>query len=497
MRNRSAARVSLGWGENRSGLAVTQLSRPRGSLRQWLLGAGVVAVLAGYGVLLLANAWLAELDRREVHRQIGGRLLALAARPESLAVAASAAGVAVWIEPQRLGSGAAAAAPRGGVLPPLSVVRRHTAGPAVAGPWSHGGHRYLSSALPLSTAGSNGRLLVVQDVSGELHRQQRNTVLLLAFAGISSLVSAALLRPILDAGLRPLEELSTRMEQIETESLGHQRLPLAPQPRELQRIAATFNDLLERLSASWERQRAFVNGVSHELRTPITLVAGYAARLRRRGAQLSAPDREALELIESEAARMAALVTDLLDIARSDAGQLSLRRVPFAVAGSCLQVIERLRPMAGERLRLQAPASDDGLALEAVGDPDRFEQCLLNLVENALKYSPPASPVQLAWERRGASLVVHVLDQGPGVPPQERERLLERFQRGRGTGEVPGSGIGLAVVDTLMQAMGGQVEIGDAPQAGADFRLVLPAAASGGFSSSLPAGRPAGLADRS
>ncbi|MFM7268536.1 MAG: hypothetical protein ACKOZT_08120, partial [Cyanobium sp.] len=82
-------------------MAVTQLSRPRGSLRQWLLGAGVVAVLAGYGVLLLASAWLADLDRREAHRQISGRLLALAARPATLAVAATAAGVAVWIEPQR------------------------------------------------------------------------------------------------------------------------------------------------------------------------------------------------------------------------------------------------------------------------------------------------------------------------------------------------------------------------------------------------------------
>ncbi|MFM7268572.1 MAG: ATP-binding protein, partial [Cyanobium sp.] len=442
-------------------------------------------------------AWLADLDRREAHRQISGRLLALAARPATLAVAATAAGVAVWIEPQRQGSAAAAAAPQDAVVPPLTVVRRHTAGSAVAGPWSYAGHRYLSSAIPLATAGYGGRLLVLQEVSGDLHRQQRNLVLLLAFAGISSLVSAALLRPILDAGLRPLEELSARMERIETESLGSQRLPLGPQPRELQRIAATFNDLLERLSASWERQRPFVNGVSHELRTPITLVAGYAARLRRRGDHLAAAEREALQLIESEAARMADLVSDLLDIARSDAGQLSLRRVPFAVAGLCLQVIERLRPMAGARLTLQVPERDDSFALEAVGDPDRFEQCLLNLAENALKYSPPASPVQLAWERRADCMVVHVLDQGPGVPPQERGRLLERFQRGRGTGEVPGSGIGLAVVDTLMQAMGGQVEIGDAPQGGADFRLVLPAADSGGLSSCLPAARPAGPADRS
>jgi signal transduction histidine kinase len=101
---------------------------------------------------------------------------------------------------------------------------------------------------------------------------------------------------------------------------------------------------------------------------------------------------------------------------------------------------------------------------------------LINLVENALKYSPPTGLVQLAWECCGDAVLVHVLDQGPGVPEEDRARLLERFQRGRNTGDVPGSGIGLAVVDTLMQAMGGRVEIGAAPGGGADFRLLLPMA---------------------
>jgi signal transduction histidine kinase len=84
--------------------------------------------------------------------------------------------------------------------------------------------------------------------------------------------------------------------------------------------------------------------------------------------------------------------------------------------------------------------------------------------------------VQLAWECCGDAVLVHVFDQGPGVPEEDRAHLLERFQRGRSTTEVPGSGIGLAVVDTLMQAMGGRVDIGDAPGGGADFRLLLPMA---------------------
>ena len=459
-------------------LFVSLLARPRGSLRQWLLGASVIAVLAGYGVLVMAYAWLADLDRREAHRQMASQLLALVHQQGALPAELPLTGVDAWIVE---GSGGIrplfSALDRSSVLLPLqTLVQRRQRGIPVAGPWDYGGQSYLSSATPLGSKPAGGMLYVLQDVTLDIRRQQRNSLLMLMFAGISTLVSSALLRPVLNAGLRPLEELSDRIEQIETETLGRQRLPLTPQPRELQRIAGSFNDLLDRLAVSWERQRAFVNAVSHELRTPITLVAGYAARLQRRGINLSAAEREQLHLIEEEAARMGRMVTDLLDIARSDAGHLTLRRQRFDVASACLQVVDRLRPMAAGRLHLAPESAEREPAQHAVGDPERFEQCLVNLVENALKYSPPTGLVQLAWESCGDAVLVHVLDQGPGVPEEDRAHLLERFQRGRYTGEVPGSGIGLAVVDTLMQAMGGRVEIGDAPGGGADFRLLLPMA---------------------
>ena len=457
-------------------MSVSLLARPQGSLRQWLLGASVVAVLAGYGVLLLAYGWLADLDRREAHRQMASQLLALVEQEGVLPADASLSGANAWIETPGRPRPLFRSMDRIHALPPLDLVRRQQRGLPVAGPWLYQGHSYLSSTMAVGPRQSGVSLHLFQDVTLDIRRQQRNSLLLLVFAGISTLVSAALLRPVLKAGLRPLEDLSDRMEQIETETLGRNRLPLAPQPRELQRIAGTFNDLLDRLAVSWERQRAFVNAVSHELRTPITLVAGYAARLQRRGINLSAPEREQLHLIEEEAARMGRLVTDLLDIARSDSGQLTLRRNRFDVGDACLQVVDRLRPVAAGRLALAPESAQLEHAVHAVGDPERLEQCLLNLVENALKYSPPTGLVHLAWERSGDGVVVHVRDQGPGVPAEDRALLLKRFQRGRSTGDVPGSGIGLAVVDTLMQAMGGRVEIGDAPGGGADFQLLLPAA---------------------
>jgi len=118
-------------------------------------------------------------------------------------------------------------------------------------------------------------------------------------------------------------------------------------------------------------------------------------------------------------------------------------------------------------------------------------------VENALKYIPATGLVQLAWEPRGDTEVLHVLDQGTGEPQEERALLMKRFQRGRNTGDVPGSGIGLAVVDTLMQAMGGSVEIGEAPGGGADFQLVLPAAPGQELSPPAPSSPRAGPVARS
>jgi two-component system OmpR family sensor kinase len=482
------------------------LVRSRPSLRQGLLGASVIAVLAGYGVMLLALAWLSDRDRREAHRQLGDQIAAVVQRGGSLAPEVAGGELRVWME-------AGGRPPRPLVAPPplepeaaiaadrqlLLAVLRQPSQPRVAGPWTLRGHHYLSSTVPVNRAEAPATLLVLEDVSADLRRQRRTSLLLLVFAGISTLVTSALLRPVLNAGLKPLAALGERMETIEGESLEHHRLPMEPQPQELAGIAQAFNDLLDRLAASWERQRAFVNGVSHELRTPITLVGGYAARLRRRGAHLAPQEREQLLLIEEEAGRMGRLVSDLLDIARSDAGQLSLRRELFALPQACRQVVGRLAPMAEGRLQLavgEEGGNGDGDPALVLGDRERFEQCLANLVENALKYSPPGSPVLIRWDRAGTQARVHVCDRGPGVPQADRERLLQRFQRGRQTGDIPGSGIGLAVVQTLMQAMGGAVTIGEAPRGGADFCLTLPMApaTTAGIMEAQPARPPAGPA---
>jgi signal transduction histidine kinase len=128
-------------------------------------------------------------------------------------------------------------------------------------------------------------------------------------------------------------------------------------------------------------------------------------------------------------------------------------------------------------MRLQAPEADADLLVCA--DADRLGQCITNLVENALKYAPAPTAVELAVERRGDTVVLHVRDHGPGVPLDEREEIFQLFRRGAAAprASTSGSGIGLAMVRLLMERMGGAVEVADATGGGADFQLLLPASA--------------------
>jgi signal transduction histidine kinase len=249
-------------------------------------------------------------------------------------------------------------------------------------------------------------------------------------------------------------------------------MPPDGQPRELQPIVAAFNALQDRLAASWQRERSFVDGVAHELRTPITLISGRAQGLRR---QLPAgPLGHTAEQIQAEADRMGLLVSDLLDIARQDSGRLAVRLQPLDADDALLLLYERMEPLAAGRLQLAGPHPEPLPPLQA--DPDRLQQCLAALVDNALRYS--RGPVQLAAAATADGVLLSVRDHGPGVSADEREAIFERFVRGSASVDTRGSGIGLSVVRLLMVAMGGSVQVADPPGGGADFQLHLPRAVS-------------------
>jgi signal transduction histidine kinase len=264
----------------------------------------------------------------------------------------------------------------------------------------------------------------------------------------------------------PLNNLRDQLNALEADSLDEQSIELKAQPKELQPIADSFNQLQARLSTAWQRERAFVDGVAHELRTPISVLSAQAQRLMQVGTSIGS-DAAGLQSIASEADRMGELVRVLLDFARSDSGRLRVELASVEPEPLILDAYERLLPLAPSRIRL-APPTSELLPLIDV-DRQRLQQCFAALVDNALKFS--SDSVMLSVELAQGCVVFHVIDSGPGIPMQERERVLERFARGSSSIGTRGSGIGLATVSLLMDAMQGELVITDAAIGGAGMQL--------------------------
>ena len=326
---------------------------------------------------------------------------------------------------------------------------------------------WLVSRQRFSEADRYPLVEVRQNVTADLQQDRIDQLLLVAAAGGSMLFTALLLRLVLRRGLIvPLNTLRDQLNALEADSLGEQSIELEAQPKELQPIADSFNQLQARLSTAWQRERAFVDGVAHELRPPISVVSAQAHRLMQVGPSVGS-EAAALQLIASEADRMGELVRVLLDFARSDSGRLRVELASVEPEALALEAYERLLPLAPTRIRLAAPTSEL-LPLINV-DGQRLQQCFAALVDNALKFS--FDPVTLSVEFAQGCVVFHVIDSGPGIAMQERESVLERFARGSSAIGTRGSGIGLATVNLLIDAMQGELLIADAADGGADMQL--------------------------
>ncbi len=292
------------------------------------------------------------------------------------------------------------------------------------------------------------------------------------FGGALALLLAAISGAFLARTvLRPVEAITRTAERITLAEDLSQRIPGADPNDELGRLVRTINSMLARLETLFQAQQRLVADVSHDLRTPLTTIQGNVDLLRRGAANDPEMRAQALQAIGDEAARMRRMVNDLLLLAQADAG-LKLQRQPVEMDTLLLEVYRQAQVMAGDRINVRLGAEDQALVL---GESDRLRQLLLNLVDNALKYTPAGGQVTLTLRRRAGWVLVTVEDTGIGISPEDLPHIFERHYRAdRSRSRSGGHGLGLAIAQWIAQAHGGRIEVTSEVGKGSVFTVWLP-----------------------
>ena len=333
------------------------------------------------------------------------------------------------------------------------------------------GREMIVCISPLEVNGTLvGDLFVIDDIT----QNQRSfatvnrdlTLASIFVIGLSAIVIAIYVRQ----SIKPLCKLNQLAADVSPDNLADTHLTLDRAPTEVRDMAQAFNMMLGRLSAAWDQQRRFVSDVSHELRTPLTLVHGYLQSTLRRCNTLSEPQREGLEIAASEADRTIRLLQDLLDLARADGGHIRFHIERLPLKEMILDTVESGYP--SDRVKVDVQRS----GIDARADRNRLKQVLINLIDNAIKYSDNKTVVTVRLKQEDEWAVIQVCDRGRGIPKTDLSQIFDPFyrvdeDRSRLTG---GTGLGLSIVKTLVEGMRGKIKVQSKPGEGSIFTVSLP-----------------------
>lgn len=336
--------------------------------------------------------------------------------------------------------------------------------------------------------GRSGRILIAagypEDEIESLLSEFFNALILLAplVLLVATLGSWFLARTSLHA----IDEITETARAIGAGNLSH-RLPVPKKNDEIKRLSETLNDMIGRLEGSFDRVRQFTADASHELRTPLTILTGeleLALRTRKTPEQY----QDVLSSALQEVLRLSHVVESLLLLSRTDINQIALHREPTSLTETLADLADAAT-ILGTAKNISItfrPQSDEELIVSA--DRAKLYQMFLNLVDNAVKYTPPGGMITLTMHREGTNAEVHVRDNGMGIPKEAREKIFDRFYRvdKARSRDLGGAGLGLSIVQWIVASHDGTIRVESEPGKGSDFIVRLPLAGA----SQVPATTP-------
>lgn len=289
----------------------------------------------------------------------------------------------------------------------------------------------------------------------------------MVIAGIAGWVST-------NHSLQPLETVTQTALQITRADDLSRRIPYnGPPTDEIGQLIAAFNQTLSRLENLFNTQRRFLTDVGHELRTPLTVIKGNVDLMRR----MNCADLESMDSIENETDRLTRLVGDLLLLAQAESGKIPLANDVVEMDSLVLEALNQMRVLAKDRLSLKLGDFDQVLVC---GDKDRLKQVLVNLIGNAIKYTPNGGEVIVGLGKDEDRARITVSDNGPGIPAEDLPHIFERFYRGEKSRtrsrDGKGFGLGLSIAYWIIRNHGGQLEVSSAEGKGTTFSIRLPLA---------------------
>ena len=292
-------------------------------------------------------------------------------------------------------------------------------------------------------------------------------IISMAVAGLVAWIST-------QQALSPLETVTQTALQITRADDLSRRIPYqGPQTDDVGQLIHAFNQTLSRLEKLFNTQRRFLADVGHELRTPLTVIKGNVDLMRR----MNCTDDESLDSIDNEVSRLTRLVGDLLLLAQAESGRLPLARETIELDTLLLEAMQQMSVLARDRLQLKLETIDQVLVC---GDADRLKQVLVNLIGNAIQYTPPGGEVTVGLGKVDERARLTISDTGPGIPAEDLPHIFERFYRGEKSRtrskDGKGFGLGLSIAYWIVRNHGGQIEVTNRDPHGTTFCIWLPLA---------------------